>query len=200
MISFKIYKYYHQFKGATAVAGYKELLQKGFPVRKGEQGIRILAPTVCQYILDEKGNRKSKSRWNKEEKELISKGKVAVKEDVYYRSVFVFNISQTNAQSKDLPQIFPNRPYNYDYSNVKNRQNLYEELVRIAKETGIDIRIEKVSEWQNKKLGSAKGCESESFSLVNLLNWSVGSPGIRPGAPSCTPGPIPLSNTGAPRG
>lgn len=147
----------HQFKGATAVAGYKELLQKGFPVRKGEQGIRILAPTVCQYILDEKGNRKSKSRWNKEEKELISKGKVAVKEDVYYRSVFVFNISQTNAQSKDLPQIFPNRPYNYDYSNVKNRQNLYEELVRIAKETGIDIRIEKVSEWQNKKLGSAKG-------------------------------------------
>lgn len=147
----------HQFKGATAVAGYKELLQKGFPVRKGEQGIRILAPTVYRYILDEKGNRKSKSRWNKEEKELISKGKVAVKEDVYYRSVFVFDISQTNAQSKDLPQIFPNRPYNYDYSNVKNRQNLYEELVRIAKETGIDIRIEKVSEWQNKKLGSAKG-------------------------------------------
>ena len=82
-----------------------------------------------------------------EKKKLISKGKIAVKEDVYYHSVFVFDISQTNAQSKDLPQIFPNRPYNYDYSNVKNRQNLYEELVQIAKETGVDVRVAKVSEW-----------------------------------------------------
>lgn len=152
----------HQFKGATAVAGYKELAKKGFPVRKGERGIRILAPVPYQYILDQKGKRKSKRYWSKEEKAKIDRGEIKVKDDVWYRNVYVFDISQTNAKPEDLPDIFPNRPYSYDYTQVRNRQSLYDALVEFSKTNGVPVKVVSLDEWNGQRFGTAKGVFSQS--------------------------------------
>lgn len=90
-----------------------------------------------------------------------------MKEDIYYRSVFVFDVSQTNAKPEDLPQIFPNRPHNYDYSKVENRKALYNELVEIAEENNIHTKIATLDEWNSNQLGSVKGVFRE-----NKLNGS----------------------------
>lgn len=159
----------HQFKGATAVAGYKELAKKGFPVRKGEHGIRILAPVPFEYILDENGKRKSKRYWNNREKEQIAKGELKVKSDIWYRSVYVFDISQTNAKPENLPDIFPNRPYNYDYSKVENRQALYNELVELSLKNDVSVRVASLDEWTARKYGTAKGVFSQSQAGKEIL-------------------------------
>lgn len=152
----------HQFKGATAVAGYKELVKKGFPVRKGEHGIRILAPVPYQYILDQNGKRKSKRYWSREEKAKVDRGEIEVKNDVWYRNVYVFDISQTNAKPEDLPDIFPNRPYSYDYTQVRNRQALYDALVEFSKKNGVPVKVASLEEWNGQRFGTAKGVFSQS--------------------------------------
>ncbi|MGX5643101.1 LPD25 domain-containing protein [Bacillus toyonensis] len=139
-----------QFQGANAVGSFSFWKEKGFPVKKGEKGIKILVPnrTVAKF-KDKEGTWKTVTKANEEEKKQIeSKSVEVIPGRLYFAVGHVFDASQTSATAKDLPRIFPNR---WLEGSVKDYKSLYRGMEAVAEKNGVKI-IEPKSE-----LGVAKG-------------------------------------------
>ena len=148
-----------QFLGAVAVVSYAFWQSKGFQVNKGEKGIKILVPTkLGDRFINEKGELTLLSKANEREKNLLSKGELEfIKGNIVFKQGYVFDVSQTNAKSSDLPKIFPNKWLD---GEIKDYKAMYEGLKRIAENNGIKI-IKPKSE-----LGVAKGA---SYTLTKEI-------------------------------
>lgn len=139
-----------QFIGASAVGSFKFWKDKGFSVNKGEKAIKILVPNkVIPKFLDENGKWKPLSKAGEKEKDKVKKGELELSEKLYFSIGNVFDISQTNAKSEDLPKIFPNKWLD---GNVKDYSILYKGLENIA--NSIDVKIIE----PKSELGVSKGC------------------------------------------
>ncbi|MGH0808986.1 LPD25 domain-containing protein [Bacillus toyonensis] len=139
-----------QFQGASAVGSFSFWKEKGFPVKKGEEGIKILVPnrTVAKF-KDKEGTWKTVTKANEEEKKQIESKSVEVMPGRLYFAVgHVFDLSQTNAKAEDLPRIFPNR---WLEGSVTDYQSLYKGMEAIAEKNGVKIIEPK------QELGVAKG-------------------------------------------
>lgn len=139
-----------QFQGASAVGSFSFWKEKGFPVKKGEKGIKILVPnrTVAKF-KDKEGTWKSVTKASEQEKKQIESKSVEVKPGRLYFAVgHVFDLSQTNAKAEDLPRIFPNR---WLEGSVTDYQSLYKGMEAIAEKNGVKIIEPK------QELGVAKG-------------------------------------------
>ena len=139
-----------QFRGALAVGSYSFWKEKGFTVNKGEKGIKILVPNkLSDYFINEKGEEVKLSKATTEEKKLIEQGEIEVRQGkLIFNQGYVFEVSQTNAKSEDLPKIFPNR---WIEGEVKDYDLMYKAMENIAKKIGVKI-IEPKDE-----LGAVKG-------------------------------------------
>lgn len=138
----------NQFKGAKAVGSFKFWKDNGFTVKKGEKGIKILVPAKVKYIILDDENIKQLKYATKEEKEKVKKGILQTIEKQYYKTGYVFEISQTNATEKDLPKLFPNKWLD---GEVKDYDKMYKAMEKIAATIGVKI-IEPIEE-----MGVAKG-------------------------------------------
>ncbi|HDR7849820.1 TPA: ImmA/IrrE family metallo-endopeptidase [Bacillus toyonensis] len=139
-----------QFQGASAVGSFSFWKEKGFPVKKGEKGIKILVPnrTVAKF-KDKEGTWKTVTKAIEEEKKQIESKSVEVMPGRLYFAVgHVFDLSQTNAKAEDLPRIFPNR---WLEGSVTDYQSLYKGMEAIAEKNGVKIIEPK------QELGVAKG-------------------------------------------
>ncbi|MCU5667074.1 ImmA/IrrE family metallo-endopeptidase [Bacillus cereus] len=139
-----------QFQGASAVGSFSFWKEKGFPVKKGEKGIKILVPnrTVAKF-KDKEGSWKTVTKASEEEKKQIESKSVEVMPGRLYFAVgHVFDLSQTNAKAEDLPRIFPNR---WLEGSVTDYQSLYKGMEAIAEKNGVKIIEPK------QELGVAKG-------------------------------------------
>ncbi|WP_422424471.1 LPD25 domain-containing protein [Bacillus sp. PSXD-155] len=139
-----------QFQGASAVGSFSFWKEKGFPVKKGEKGIKILVPnrTVAKF-KDKEGTWKTVTKASEEEKKQIeSKSVEVIPGRLYFAVGHVFDVSQTNAKAEDLPRIFPNR---WLEGSVTDYQSLYKGMEDIAKKNGVKIIAPK------SELGVAKG-------------------------------------------
>ncbi|ASL62452.1 LPD25 domain-containing protein [Bacillus cereus] len=139
-----------QFQGASAVGSFSFWKEKGFPVQKGEKGIKILVPnrTVAKF-KDKEGTWKTVTKANEEEKKQIESKSVEVMPGRLYFAVgHVFDLSQTNAKAEDIPRIFPNR---WLEGSVTDYQSLYKGMEAIAEKNGVKIIEPK------QELGVAKG-------------------------------------------
>ncbi|MFJ7818917.1 LPD25 domain-containing protein [Bacillus toyonensis] len=139
-----------QFQGANAVGSFSFWKEKGFPVKKGEKGIKILVPnrTVAKF-KDKEGTWKTVTKANEEEKKQIESKSVEVMPGRLYFAVgHVFDVSQTNAKTEDLPRIFPNR---WLEGSVTDYKSLYKGMEAIAEKNGVKIIEPK------QELGVAKG-------------------------------------------
>ncbi|WP_255285955.1 LPD25 domain-containing protein [Bacillus wiedmannii] len=139
-----------QFQGASAVGSFSFWKEKGFPVKKGEKGIKILVPnrTVAKF-KDKDGTWKSVTKASEQEKKQIESKSVEVKLGRLYFAVgHVFDVSQTNAKAEDLPRIFPNR---WLEGSVTDYQSLYKGMEVIAEKNDVKIIAPK------SELGVAKG-------------------------------------------
>ncbi|PNK24678.1 hypothetical protein CBR59_24440 [Bacillus thuringiensis] len=139
-----------QFQGASAVGSFSFWKEKGFPVKKGEKGIKILVPnrTVAKF-KDKDGTWKSVTKASEQEKKQIESKSVEVMPGRLYFAVgHVFDVSQTNAKAEDLPRIFPNR---WLEGSVTDYQSLYKGMEDIAEKNGVKIIAPK------SELGVAKG-------------------------------------------
>ncbi|MEB9673674.1 MULTISPECIES: LPD25 domain-containing protein [Bacillus cereus group] len=139
-----------QFQGASAVGSFSFWKEKGFPVKKGEKGIKILVPnrTVAKF-KDKDGTWKSVTKASEQEKKQIESKSVEVKPGRLYFAVgHVFDVSQTNAKTEDLPRIFPNRWLD---GSVTDYKSLYKGMEAIAEKNGVKIIAPK------SELGVAKG-------------------------------------------
>ncbi|QWI41123.1 LPD25 domain-containing protein [Bacillus mycoides] len=139
-----------QFQGANAVGSFSFWKEKGFPVKKGEKGIKILVPnrTIAKF-KDKEGTWKTVTKASEEEKKQIeSKGVEVIPGRLYFAVGHVFDASQTSATAKDLPRIFPNR---WLEGSVTDYQSLYKGMEAIAEKNGVKIIEPK------QELGVAKG-------------------------------------------
>ncbi|MGG0236100.1 LPD25 domain-containing protein [Bacillus tropicus] len=139
-----------QFQGASAVGSFSFWKEKGFPVKKGEKGIKILVPnrTVAKF-KDKEGTWKTVTKANEEEKKQIESKSVEVMPGRLYFAVgHVFDVSQTNAKAEDLPRIFPNR---WLEGSVTDYKSLYKGMEAIAEKNGVKIIAPKA------ELGVSKG-------------------------------------------
>lgn len=151
-----------QFKGAQAVGSFKFWKEKGYSVQKGEKGIKILAPnkTIPKFKNGE-GNWQNLKYATVKEKEQIKDGLLDKREGRLYFSLgTVFDISQTNARTEDLPEIFPNR---WLEGNVENFKTLDRSMRKIAEKNNVHIVM---PEWE---LGAAKGA-SYTASRLDIIN------------------------------
>ncbi|HBF5866227.1 ImmA/IrrE family metallo-endopeptidase [Clostridioides sp. ZZV15-6597] len=139
----------NQFMGAEAVGAFKFWQEKGFAVKRGEKGIKILVPCFNKYLIYENGESKALKYASKEELEKVKIGEIKTKKKLcYYMEGNVFDISQTTAKTSDLPKIFPNRWLEGDISNYSL---MYKGMENIAEKIGAKI-VEPYEE-----LGVAKG-------------------------------------------
>ncbi|WP_133015749.1 ImmA/IrrE family metallo-endopeptidase [Clostridium cuniculi] len=150
-----------QFCGALAVGSYSFWKEKGFTVNKGEKGIKILVPNkLSDYFINEKGEEVKLSKATTEEKKLIEQGEIEVRQGkLIFNQGYVFEVSQTNAKSEDLPKIFPNR---WIEGEVKDYDLMYKAMENIAKKIGVKI-IEPKDE-----LGAVKGVSYPATKEVAL--------------------------------
>ena len=140
----------NQFSGAVGVGSYPFWKEKGYKVNKGEQGIKILVPQIGKdNFKNEKGETKPIDKATKEENIKIKNKDFEVKKGrIHFGQGYIFDVSQTNAKTQDLPEIFPNR---WLEGTVKNYNTLYKGMEKIAK--SIDVKIVAPKE----ELGVAKG-------------------------------------------
>ncbi|MEK6521523.1 LPD25 domain-containing protein [Bacillus thuringiensis] len=139
-----------QFQGASAVGSFSFWKEKGFPVKKGEKGIKILVPnrTVAKF-KDKEGTWKTVTKASEEErKQIESKSVEVIPGRLYFAVGHVFDVSQTNAKAEDLPRIFPNRWLD---GSVTDYKSLYKGMEAIAEKNGVKIIQPK------QELGVAKG-------------------------------------------
>ncbi|HDR7607505.1 TPA: ImmA/IrrE family metallo-endopeptidase [Bacillus mycoides] len=139
-----------QFEGARAVGSFSFWKEKGFPVKKGEKGIKILVPnrTVAKF-KDKEGTWKTVTKASEEEKKQIeSKSVEVIPGRLYFAVGHVFDVSQTNAKAEDLPRIFPNR---WLEGSVTDYKSLYKGMEAIAEKNGVKIIAPKA------ELGVSKG-------------------------------------------
>lgn len=139
-----------QFRGAVAVGSFAFWKEKGYSVNKGEKGIKILVPTkLGDRFIAEDGTIKLISKASEKEKLLIKSEDLETLEGVIkFKQGYVFDVSQTNMPSSELPKIFPNKWLEGD---VKNYKDFYKSLEDVASKIGVKI-IEPKSE-----LGLVKG-------------------------------------------
>ncbi len=156
-----------QLPNAQAVAGAKKFKEAGFFIRKGEKAIRVLAPTTYKCFVNEQGRSQSLSKATKQQKEKILKGELKTEDRRSFRSVPVFDISQTTATADDLPKIFPNRPYNFDLTKATNTKLLYQSLENYAVSEGLTI-IDDL-DTVTPVLGTAKGAYGQGIDGSKML-------------------------------
>ncbi|WP_283690609.1 pentapeptide repeat-containing protein [Clostridium perfringens] len=150
-----------QFRGAVAVGSFAFWKEKGYSVNKGEKGIKILVPTkLGDRFIAEDGTIKLISKANEKEKQLIKSGELETLEGaIKFKQGYVFDVSQTNMPSSELPKILPNKWLEGD---VKNYKAFYKSLENVASKIGVKI-IEPKSE-----LGLVKGVSYTSTGEVAL--------------------------------
>ncbi|ELC8463986.1 ImmA/IrrE family metallo-endopeptidase [Clostridium perfringens] len=150
-----------QFRGAIAVGSFAFWKEKGYSVNKGEKGIKILVPTkIGDRFIAEDGTIKLISKASEKEKQLIKSGELETLEGATkFKQGYVFDVSQTNMPSSELPKIFPNKWLEGD---VKNYKSFYKSLEDVASKIGVKI-IEPKSE-----LGLVKGVSYTSTREVAL--------------------------------
>ncbi|MBY2457012.1 ImmA/IrrE family metallo-endopeptidase [Clostridioides difficile] len=148
----------NQFMGAEAVGAFKFWKEKGFNVKKGEKGIKILVPCFNKYLIYENGESKALKYASKEELEKVKRGEIKTKKKLcYYMEGNVFDISQTTAKVSDLPKIFPSKWLEGDLNNYNL---MYKAMEAIAKKIGAKI-VEPYAE-----LGTCKGVVYENNEIA----------------------------------
>lgn len=149
-----------QFSGAMAVGNFGFWKKNGFSVNKGEKGIKILKPNPFKYFKRDGSDEKVPvNKATAKEKQMIQNKEINVKTDMYFEITHVFDVSQTNATAKDLPDIFPNR---WLEGKVENYALVYQSLEKIAEKNGIKI----VQPYE--ELGVAKGISYTDLKEVAL--------------------------------
>ncbi|MGE6202976.1 ImmA/IrrE family metallo-endopeptidase [Guptibacillus hwajinpoensis] len=139
-----------QFQGAEAVGSYAFWKEKGFPVNKGEKSIKILVPNrLGEQFQNNEGEWMPLKKATKQEKQQVKDGQLDKRDGrLVFSTGNVFDISQTSATQKDLPQIFPNK---WIDGEVEHYSQLRKGMEAIAGKNNIRI-VEPYEE-----LGAAKG-------------------------------------------
>jgi hypothetical protein len=116
-----------QLDSATQVAGYDAWLQLGRCVRKGEKSLKIFAPSLSKPSEEEQ--------------------KAGVQSRLYFRTVSVFDISQTEIVDEEKAARFlTERPEPTTCLDGPDNQQLFERLSAVARSFGWTVEVKEVKD------------------------------------------------------
>lgn len=97
---------YSQNPGATFVQSYDAWKSMGYPVKKGEKGMRILVPVKTTYLKLNENDLIKLSQATKEQVESFKDGKIESFQRLSFMPGTTFDISQTTYPPEKYPQLF----------------------------------------------------------------------------------------------
>ena len=122
---------------STFVSSFKDWKSKGYSVKRGEHGIKIIFPIRTQlYVVGEKDGKKLYRRVAdapKGDKALIDSGKIQTVTKTSFGVGNVFDIAQTTRPPEDYPKF-----YSMGYSSDQHAA-LYESLKKYIQKTGVSV-------------------------------------------------------------
>ena len=125
---------------STFVASFRDWNAKGYHVKKGQHGIKVLYPIRTELIkLGEKDGKIQYRRLidaTPQEKKLIKEGKLKTVVHTRFGIGNVFDISQTNCPPEDYPKIF-----NMGYSSEQHAE-LYKAVKAYSQQKGFPVQEE----------------------------------------------------------
>lgn len=151
----------NQFMGAQAVGSFNFWKSKGVSVKKGEKGIKILAPTPVQYFKRD-GKDVQVSYATPQEKALIASKQIPTEKKLFFKVGHVFEYTQTNARELNMSvsEIFGK--YHKD-GELEDSKEMIAALHKVAKKLDFEILDEPPFE-----LGTAKGAAFPNEKAIAL--------------------------------
>ncbi|MDT8719528.1 hypothetical protein IAI10_23055 [Clostridium sp. 19966] len=134
---------YSQMPTASFCASFVNWRSKGYVVKRGEKGIRILVPKIAKFVIDDNGEKIFFSQMTQEQREKVDK--------YYTLTTFtegcVFDISQTEKVkgSKEDDMFF--KPLGNDF------EEQYVTLKSIVESKGIEVKEENTGSAEGISLG-----------------------------------------------
>lgn len=122
-----------QNPGATFVASFRDWQEKGYHVKKGQHGLKILYPIRTELIQLGEHQFKRVSDATPEEKAKIASGELKTITSTRFGVGNVFDISQTDCPPEDYPKF-----YNMGYSSEQHAA-LYQAIKEYAQSKGIPV-------------------------------------------------------------
>lgn len=160
---------YVQNPDAIALGSYGFFKKQGYPVRKGEHGIKILAPNMVKTFTNAKGEEKLVKDATPTEKKQIKAGKLKTNQHVSgFRNITVFDVTQTDLPKEDYPKILPNAHHDYHVSGDFDLNATSQGLAAIAKELKLSLVTNDEEFWQKYKGGVAKGFFAPDLNCIAL--------------------------------
>lgn len=160
---------YMQNPDAIALGSYGFFKKQGYPVRKGEHGIKILAPNIVKTFFNAKGEEKLLKDATPQEKKQIKAGQLKTSQHVSgFRNITVFDVTQTDLPKEDYPKIFPNAHHDYHVSGDFDLNAVSQGLAAIAKELNLSLVTNDEEFWQKYKGGAAKGFFAPNLNSIAL--------------------------------
>lgn len=150
-----------QFKGARAVGSFNFWKDQGASVKKGEKGIKILAPAPVNYYNKE-GEWKQTKYASKEDKQKIKNGDYETKKKTFFKVGHVFEYTQTDAREKGLETSDIFQQYHRD-GTIENDKAIMSGLEKVADNLEVEILDKPLTE-----LGTAKGVSYPPIQSVAL--------------------------------
>lgn len=123
---------------ATFVASFKKWQKLGYPVKRGQHGIKILVPYEVLYFKKEDGSWENVRNATRDELTKIYKNEVETQKKTYFTVGHVFDISQTSCPPEDYPRL-----YDMGYQSVDHAV-LYESLKKFAEKSGFPVKEDDV--------------------------------------------------------
>lgn len=160
---------YMQNPDAIALGSYGFFKKQGYPVRRHEHGIKILAPNIVKTFINAKGEEKLQKDATSQEKKQIKAGQLKTGQHVSgFRNITVFDVTQTDLPKEDYPKIFPNAHHDYHVSGDFELNAVSQGLASIAKELNLSLVTNDEEFWQKYKGGAAKGFFAPNLNCIAL--------------------------------
>lgn len=150
-----------QNRGATYLKSYADWKKDGYNVKRGEKGLKILAPVKVTYLKQSENNFVKLSEAPKELQQLYKLGKIASIQKTYYTVGTVFDISQTTCPVEKYPEYYGMGYQNHDQNKMIDGIIAYSE-----KKLGIPVEVKDFSSI------SLRGCyypDTKEIKLNALL-------------------------------
>lgn len=160
---------YMQNPDAIALGSYGFFMKQGYPVRRHEHGIKILAPNIVKTFFNAKGEEKLFKDATPNEKKQIKAGQLKTNQHVSgFRNISVFDVTQTDLPKEDYPKIFPNAHHDYHVSGDFELNAVSQGLAAIAKELKLSLVTNDEEFWQKYQGGAAKGFFAPNLNSIAL--------------------------------
>lgn len=162
---------HQQNPDAQFVRSRRAFRKDGLSIRKEEihKALNVFAPVIKQYFFDEKNKFKPLSLATEKEKELIEKKKIKLHTKTEFKTVPVYDITQTNAQKKDYPRILHKEKDLLSENSKLDPDRTLISMVNALRREGYQVDVENLSN-PDLRIGKKGYTNAEDRIVLNMYD------------------------------